>query len=218
MLAIPFFILAGYVMTEGGLTKRLTKFIISLVGGIRGGMLQVVIVAMYVMSGISGSKIADIAAVGTTMKDEMKENNYAPGATGALLSAAAIMGETVPPSIAMLVLASVTSLSVGTMFVAGLLPALVLAVCLMVLVYIRAKGVRTIKTTPKQILSTGITAIPALLAPVILVGGIVTGIATPTEVSSTAVVYALVLSVALYRELTWDKLWNCLLKRRLKPA
>ena len=106
------------------------------------------------------------------MKDEMKEYNHAPGATGALLSGGGYHGRNwCRQAFAMLVLASVTSLSVGTMFVAGLLPALVLAVCLMVLVYIRAKSVRTIKTTPKQILSTGITAIPALLAPVILVGG-----------------------------------------------
>lgn len=218
MLAIPFFILAGYIMTEGGLTKRLTRFIISVVGGIRGGLLQVIIVAMYVMSGISGSKIADIAAVGTTMKEEMKENNYAPGETGALLSAAAIMGETVPPSIAMLVLASVTSLSVGTMFVAGLLPALVLAACLMVLVYVRARNASTIKTSGKKMLTTGLAAIPAVFAPLILVGGIVTGIATPTEVSSSAVVYALILSVFFYRELKREALWNSLLETAAKSG
>ncbi len=138
MLSIPFFILAGYVMTEGGLSKRLTSFIIALVGRMRGGLLQVIVVCMYIMSGISGSKVADVAAVGTTMKDVMKKHRYDSGETAAVLASSAIMGETVPPSIAMLVLASVTSLSIGTLFVAGLLPAAVMAVCLMVLIYARA--------------------------------------------------------------------------------
>jgi tripartite ATP-independent transporter DctM subunit len=121
MLSIPFFILAGYVMTEGGLSRQLTDFIISLVGRFRGGMLQVIVVSMYIMSGISGSKIADVAAVGTTMKDIMRRERYNSGETAAVLATCAVMGETVPPSIAMLVLASVTSLSIGSLFVAGLL-------------------------------------------------------------------------------------------------
>jgi tripartite ATP-independent transporter DctM subunit len=210
MLSIPFFILAGYVMTEGGLSRRLTEFVIAMVGRFRGGMLQVIVVCMYIMSGISGSKVADVAAVGTTMKNVMRKERYDPGETAAVLASGAIMGETVPPSIAMLVLASVTSLSIGTMFAAGLLPAAVMALCLMVLIYFRSRNrVGTTKGhTAREIGCAGISAIPALIAPVILIGGIVSGVATPTEVSSTAVIYALLLSVLFYRSLTAGQLWQ----------
>ena len=210
MLSIPFFILAGYVMTEGGLSRRLTDFIMSLVGRFRGGMLQVIVVSMYVMSGISGSKVADVAAVGTTMKNVMRREGYDSGETAAVLAACAIMGETVPPSIAMLVLASVTSLSIGALFVAGLLPAAVIAICLMLLIYVRSRGraEQPKQHSPRQIVRAGLDAIPALVAPIVLIGGIVSGIATPTEVSSTAVIYALLLSVLVYRSLNGGALWR----------
>ena len=210
MLSIPFFILAGYVMTEGGLSRRLTDFIITLVGRFRGGMLQVIVVSMYIMSGISGSKIADVAAVGTTMKTIMRRERYDPGETAAVLAACAVMGETVPPSIAMLVLASVTSLSIGSLFIAGFLPAAVIAYCLMMLIYFRsrARAGKSKKHSFREIARAGLVAIPALVAPIILIGGIVSGIATPTEVSSTAVVYALLLSILFYRTLSGAQLWR----------
>jgi tripartite ATP-independent transporter DctM subunit len=210
MLSIPFFILAGYVMTEGGLSRRLTDFVISLVGRFRGGMLQVIVVSMYIMSGISGSKVADVAAVGTTMKNVMRRERYDPGETAAVLATCAVMGETVPPSIAMLVLASVTSLSIGSLFVAGLLPAAVIALCLMLLIYVRSRGRpgELKKHSMREIFHAGLDAIPAVVAPVILIGGIVGGVATPTEVSSTAVIYALVLSMLVYRSLSGQQLWR----------
>jgi tripartite ATP-independent transporter DctM subunit len=210
MLSIPFFILAGYVMTEGGLSRRLTEFVMTLVGRFRGGMLQVIVVCMYIMSGISGSKVADVAAVGTTMKDVLKREGYDSGETAAVLASCAIMGETVPPSIAMLVLASVTSLSIGTLFVAGLLPAAVMALCLMVLIYFRSaeRAGNTKSASLGEITRAGVNAIPALVAPVILIGGIVSGIATPTEVSSTAVVYALALAVIFYRAVDAGQFWR----------
>jgi tripartite ATP-independent transporter DctM subunit len=210
MLSIPFFILAGYVMTDGGLSRRLTDFIITVVGRFRGGMLQVIVVSMYVMSGISGSKIADVAAVGTTMKTIMRRERYDPGETAAVLASCAVMGETVPPSIAMLVLASVTSLSIGSLFVAGFLPAAVIALCLMVLIYVRsrARAGESKKHSFPEIVRAGLAAIPALIAPVILIGGIVSGIATPTEVSSTAVIYALLLSIVFYQTLSAAQIWR----------
>ncbi len=210
MLSIPFFILAGYVMTEGGLSRRLTDFVMALVGRFRGGMLQVIVVSMYIMSGISGSKVADVAAVGTTMKSVMRRERYDSGETAAVLAACAIMGETVPPSIAMLVLASVTSLSIGTLFIAGLLPAAVMALCLMILIYVRSRdrAGQTKAHSPREIARAGVTAIPALVAPVILIGGIVSGVATPTEVSSTAVIYAVVLAVVFYRTMGARQIWR----------
>ena len=210
MLSIPFFVLAGYVMTEGGLSRRLTDFVMTIMGRFRGGMLQVIVVSMYIMSGISGSKVADVAAVGTTMKNAMRRERYDPGETAAVLAACAVMGETVPPSIAMLVLASVTSLSIGSMFVAGLLPAAVIAFCLMVLIYFRSRDRAgdTKKHSLREIFQAGVDSIPALIAPLILVGGIVSGVATPTEVSSTAVVYALLLSILVYRSLSGQQIWR----------
>jgi tripartite ATP-independent transporter DctM subunit len=198
------------VMTEGGLSRRLTDFVISLVGRFRGGMLQVIVVSMYIMSGISGSKVADVAAVGTTMKNVMRREGYDSGETAAVLASCAVMGETVPPSIAMLVLASVTSLSIGSLFVAGLLPAAVIALCLMLLIFFRSRrrAGESKKHSPREIAHAGLDAIPALVAPVILIGGIVSGIATPTEVSSTAVVYALVLSLLFYRSIGGRQIWR----------
>src|SRR5208337_4621098 len=134
LLAVPFFILAGLVMERGGISVRLIRFVHALVGHLRGGLLQVTIVSMYVISGLSGSKPADVAAVGTVMRDELRERHGA-----AVLASAAIMGETVPPSIAMLIVGSITNVSVAAMFIGGIIPAAVIAVCLMALIAIRAR-------------------------------------------------------------------------------
>jgi len=204
LLAIPFFILAGYIMTEGGMSRPLAEFVQTLVGHLRGGLLQVIVVTMYIFSGISGSKMADVAAVGTSMKEMLRKQGYEPAETVAVLATSAVMGETVPPSIAMLVLGSITTVSVGALFLAGLLPAAVMALCLMLLIYLRARlaGRRPTPRVPWREKGQAATrALPALLVPLVLVGGIVTGIATPTEVSAFAVAYALILSVLMYRNL-----------------
>jgi len=202
MLAIPFFILAGFIMTEGGLTRPLANWAASLVGHLRGGLLQAVIVCIFIFSGISGSKIADVAAIGTTMKDMLEKEGYEPAETAAVLDAAAVMGETIPPSLPMLVLGSITTISVGALFLAGVIPALVMAICLMLLIYVRA---RKFEWKPGRRASWGergkatILALPALVVPFLLVAGIAGGLATPTEVSSIAVIYGLFLSATLYR-------------------
>ncbi len=161
MLSIPFFILAGYIMTEGGLSRRLTHFVITLVGRLRGGMLQVIVLCMYVMSGISGSKVADVAAVGTTMKERDAQRRLQPRRDRRGARLGAIMGETVPPSIAMLVLASVTSLSIGTLFAAGLLPAAVMAMCLMLLIWFRARRRRRRRGQLRRARSRGPASAPS---------------------------------------------------------
>lgn len=211
LLAIPFFMMAGYVMTEGGLSRRLSDFVVALVGRVRGGLYQVIIVSMYIFSGISGSKAADVAAVGTALQPMIRDNGYDENEFAALLSAGAVMGETIPPSLPMLVLGSITTISMGALFLAGLLPAVVLALCLMVAIYVRAKlgnrypGIKT----PLNILGrTSLYAAPALMVPLLLVVGIATGFATPTEISSVAVIYGLAISLVLYREMTWEKLWR----------
>ena len=201
LLAVPFFILAGKIMTDGGLTKPLADWVTAVVGRLQGGLLQALVVAMYIFSGISGSKIADVAAVGTTLKGMLKEQGYEQAESAAVLSAAGIMGETIPPSLVMMVLASITTLSVAAFFVAGVVPAALLGACLMAIVFYRARKLnwpRCATTTWSERMRISYRAFPALLVPVILIVGIVGGIATTTEVSSLAVVYAIVVSVFLY--------------------
>ncbi len=209
-LALPFFILAGFVMDRGGIGTRIFAFLTTLIGHLRGGLLQVTIVAMYVASGISGSKAADMAAVGIPMNESCRRQGYDPGEAAAVLAASAAMGESIPPSIAILALGSVTSISTGALFLAGLLPAAVIAACLMAMVYGRAlrSGRRPgARESAAARLAAGRRAIFPLLMPVLLVGGIVGGIGTPTEISSFAVVYGLLLGVACYREMGWRELW-----------
>lgn len=202
LLAIPFFILAGDIMTEGGLTKPLADWIFSLVKHLRGGLMQAVVVAMYIFSGISGSKIADVTAVGTTMRGMLKEQGYDRAESTAVFSAAGIMGETIPPSLIMMVLASITTLSVGTFFLTGVFPAALMAICLMIFIAIKARRNRWPQAEKASWGERGrltLTALPALLVPGLLVVGIVGGFATPTEASSFAVVYAILIAAFLYR-------------------
>jgi tripartite ATP-independent transporter DctM subunit len=204
LLAVPFFILAGLVMERGGISIRLVHFIRTLVGHMRGGLLQVTVGSMYVVSGLSGSKPADVAAVGTVMRDELSERHGAAEGA-AVLAASAVMGETVPPSIAMLIVGSITNVSLGAMFIGGLIPAAVMAVCLMVLIYARARASgaeRLPRAGVKVVARAGLGAILPLLMPGTLLAGILLGIATPTEIAAIAVVYGIVLSSLVYREMT----------------
>ncbi|MDQ0675214.1 tripartite ATP-independent transporter DctM subunit [Pseudarthrobacter siccitolerans] len=202
LLAIPFFILAGTVMNSAGLTLPLARLVDALIGHLRGGLLQVVVVTMYIFSGISGSKVADVAAVGTTMRGMLEERKYPRGEVVAVLSASAIMGETIPPSIVLLILGSITTISTTTLFLAGFLPAAFLALVVMALVFLRAKkqgGIASPKATWRARGAATFFAIPTLLLPVGMVVGILSGFATPTEVSSVAVAYAFILAAAYRR-------------------
>jgi tripartite ATP-independent transporter DctM subunit len=203
LLAIPFFILAGLIMERGGISVRLVRFIQALVGHWRGGLLQVTVASMYLVSGLSGSKPADVAAVGTIMREQLRERNGAAEGA-AVLAAAAIMGETVPPSIAMLIVGSITSVSLAAMFIGGIIPAAVMALCLMVLIYVRARRAgtpRLPRASYRTMAGTGLGAVLPLLMPVMLIGGILFGIATPTEVAAFAVLYGLALAAVFYREM-----------------
>jgi tripartite ATP-independent transporter DctM subunit len=200
-VAVPFFVLAGLMLTNSGVSNAIAHWIGTLVGKLPGGFLQVIVVSMYLFSGLSGSKLADTLAVGQPLGDMLERYGYSREEGAGVLTASAVMGETVPPSLAILILGSVTSLSVGTLFSAGLLPAGVLAVCLMALIFVRAKrGPKQVAppTSPAAIARATVLALPGLGLPVLLIGGIIAGIATPTEVSSFAVVYGLLL-IFVYR-------------------
>ena len=204
LLALPFFIFAAIIMNQGGLSVRLVRLAQVCVGHFRGGLLQVMVVSMYIVSGLSGSKSADMAAVGSVMRDMLRREGYSLEQSAAVLNSSAVMGETVPPSLAMLVLAAVTTLSVGALFVGGLIPAAVIGLCLMTLIYLqsrRSRRQRLPRAPLKELTPALANGVLPLLMPVILIGGILLGVGTPTEVSSFAVVYGLLLSGLVYHEL-----------------
>jgi tripartite ATP-independent transporter DctM subunit len=213
LVAIPFFILAGALMTNAGLSTRLAEFAHSLLRKVPGSLQHVVVVTMYLFSGLSGSKVADVAAVGSALEGPMRKAGYPPSETAALLSASAIMGESVPPSTIMLVLASITSLSVAGLFAAGIVPAALIAVLLMALIFIRARRANrrgdTMGATekPRHPVRMALRAVPALIVPLLLLIGIVTGVASPTEISAVAVLAAIVISTLL-RNLSMRTLWR----------
>jgi tripartite ATP-independent transporter DctM subunit len=202
LLTLPFFIWAGLIMEKGGISLRLVRFAMTLVGHMRGGLLQVVVLTIYMVSGISGSKIADVVAVGSVLRRELERQGYKPEQGAAVLAASAAMSETIPPSLAMLVLGSVAPISIGTLFIAGLMPAAVIALLLMVLNYVlsrRGNMTSAPRATASELLRATGGAVLPLVMPVIMVVGIRFGVATPTEVSSVAVLYGLLLAFAVYR-------------------
>ena len=202
LLTLPFFIWAGLIMEKGGISLRLVRFAMTLVGHMRGGLLQVVVLTIYMVSGISGSKIADVVAVGSVLRRELQRQGYKAEQGAAVLASSAAMSETIPPSLAMLVLGSVAPISIGTLFIAGLLPAAVIALLLMVLNYVLSRHgnmASAPRATASELLRATGGAVLPLVMPVIMVIGIRFGVATPTEVSSVAVLYGLILAFAIYR-------------------
>lgn len=213
-LALPFFIVAGYIMDRADVGARIVEFISSLIGHVRGGLLQVMVVGVYISSCISGSKAADMATIGLPMNRKLEERGYAPEERAAILAASAAMAESVPPSIALILLGSATAISTGALFIAGVLPAATIGAMLMVTVRVRAvfsKWQPTPRAPVREIARTGRRAILPLLIPVILIGGIVGGIGTPTEVSTFAVLYSAALGIG-YRRIDGRTLWSCLTK------
>jgi C4-dicarboxylate transporter, DctM subunit len=214
LAAIPFFMVAGVLMAATGMSRNLVGLIDHWVGHWRGGLLMTTVGTMYVFSGMSGSKTADIAAVGSVVREPLRERGYPPGETVAVLAASAVMGETVPPSIAMLVLGSITTLSISALFSAGLIPALVLAIALVGGIMLRARGRGLPKASVPFSFLTALrvvpASIPALLVPVIVIGSIIGGVTTPTEGSSVAVVYGLIAAAIVYRTLRPAILWQLL--------
>ncbi len=215
LLAIPFFILAGELMETGGISQRLMTLARVLVGHVRGGLGNVVIVGMVFFSGISGSTQADAAAVGSVMIPSMKRHGYSAARAAAIVAAAAGMGILVPPCLTMVVYGSVTNTSIGALFAAGFLPAALMAVSLMAHQMIDA---RRAGLEPEERASWGErarafgSALWALLTPVIIFGGILGGVFTPTEAAVVAAVYALLVGVFIYREIKPAFLYRALVR------
>ncbi len=213
LLAVPFFMVAGTLMEVTGMARRMIDMVQEWVGHWTGGLLVAEVVAMYVFSGLSGSKAADIATVGGVMKVPLRAYGYPPTEFVAVLAASAAMGETIPPSLMLLVLGSITSLSVGSLFLAGLLPAAILALVLIAAVIVRSHLHGYVKGPPFRIgraLRSTPPAIPAFLVPVIVVGGIIGGIASPTESATFAVVYGFIAALVVYRSIGLGSGWAAL--------
>jgi tripartite ATP-independent transporter DctM subunit len=188
------------MMSAGGLSERLARAIRMLLGRVPGALLHVIVASMFVFSGISGSKIGDMAAVGSSARQMAEEEDTPVPEAIAALTAGAAMGDTVPPSIPLIVLSSVSSLSVGALFIGGILPAVTMAIALVALIWWRArKQPRPDRTMPRREKVRALAvALPIMVIPVFLVAAIITGIATPSEASAIAVLVSIVVC-ACYR-------------------
>ena len=212
-LALPFFVAAGLLMERGGLTHRLVDFAGIFVGRMSGGLAQVVIGTNVVMAGTSGSATADCVATGTVLIPALARAGYSRGFAAALTAAASTVGPMVPPSIMFVLYAAITGVSVQGLFLGGLLPALLMVIYMMIAAYVISRRRHYPKMAPmsrRQAWLVTRRALPALSLPIIVVGGIVAGIFTPTEAGAIAAVSAFVLSALVYRELSLRQLFDVL--------
>lgn len=207
LMAIPFFMLAGALMEKGGITSRIINFALSLVGGLRGSLAHVVAISGVIMGGISGSGVADTAAIGTLMVPEMKKRGYELPFSAALIAASGSIGLIIPPSIAMILYGVSSGTSIGDLFMSGFLPGIMIAAGFMIVSHFHAKK-RNYPAEPKMTSSQRWFCIKdsvwALMMPVIIIVGIRMGVFTPTEGGVVAAVYAIVIGKFVYKELAWS--------------
>ena len=209
LLAIPLFVLAGALMETGGISARLVNLARALIGHVRGGLGMVVVVAEMLFSGISGSTVADVSAIGSVMIPSLIRAGFKPERAVAIVSAASAMGILIPPCLLMVIIAQIVGLSVGALFVAGFIPAVVLALAIMGLIYAQAVRDRIPGETRASLRQLGrafVDALIPLMMPVIIFGAILGGIADPTEAAVLAVFYALIVGVFIYKEISWSQL------------
>ena len=209
LLAVPLFVFLGLLIEMTGMARAMVAFLASLLGHVRGGLHYVLVGAMYLVSGISGAKAADMAAVAPVLFPEMKARGAKPGDLVALLSATGAQTETIPPSLVLITIGSVTGVSIASLFTGGLLPGVVLAITLGVVVWWRYRKEdlsHVTRATRRQIGRTFLIAIPALALPVLIRAAVVEGVATATEVSTIGIVYAVIVGLLVYRQFDWTRL------------
>lgn len=209
-LAVPFFILAGEIMNEAGITLRLIRFANLLVGRVRGGLGQVNIVSSMLFGGITGSAIGDTAAIGSLMIPAMEKEGYDKDFSVAITAASSIIGPIIPPSLLMIILGVAAEQSIGTLFVAGYVPGILIGLSLMLLTYFyaikRNYTFRSEHVSFKEAMTITREAIIPLFMPIIIIGGILGGVFTATESAAVACIYALVVGFCITKTLTLQKL------------
>jgi len=215
LLAIPLFVFAGNLLNETGITDRLMKLSYVLVGHMRGGLAQVTVILSALMGGISGSAIADASMQGRVLGPGMLQRGYSKGFSAGIIGTSALIVTMIPPSIGLVLYGSIGEVSIGRLFAAGIVPGLLMTAALMFGVdYVaRRKGYlpeRSQRASLGEVLRTLVDCVWAFLFPILLILGLRGGIFTPFEAGAFAVVYALVIGLLAYRQLTWNKLLACL--------
>lgn len=209
LLAVPGFVLAGEIMCQGGISKRIVDFCNALVGHFRGGLSMVAVLTGMIMGGISGSAVADTAAVASVLVPSMEKENYPKDFSAAVVGTAGPLGNIIPPSIPMVIYSMTSGLSLLDLFLAGYIPGMMIGFSLMGFCHIISKnkgyGRSESRFSHTNLMTTFRRSVLAILIPVVVVGGIVTGVFTPTESSIIAVVYSLIVAIFIYNEMT---LWQ----------
>ncbi len=214
LLAVPMFVVLGLLLEMTGIARAMVNFLAALVGHRRGGLSYVLIAAMYLISGISGSKAADQAAVAPVLLPEMRRRGVPPGELAALLAASAAMSETIPPSLVLIIVGAVTGVSISALFTGGLLPAGIAAAGLALLVFFRTRRDRPegARADAREIGRLFVVALPALILPFIIRYAVLAGVTTATEVATIGVVYAVLVGLAVYRCFDWRRLFPILVE------
>jgi tripartite ATP-independent transporter DctM subunit len=215
LLSVPLFVFLGLLIEMTGMARAMVAFLASLLGHVRGGLHYVLVGAMYLVSGISGSKAADMAAVAPVLFPEMKARGARPGDLVALLAATGAQTETIPPSLVLITIGSVTGVSIAALFTGGLLPGVVLAITLSALVWWRYRGEdlgHVKRAKAGEIARSFVIALPALALPFVIRAAVVEGVATATEVSTIGIVYGLVVGLLVYRRFDWRRLLPMLIE------
>ena len=222
LLALPFFILAGNIMNHTGITRDLVNFARLLVGKVRGALAQVNIVVSIAFAGLTGAAVADTAAIGSILIPAMKEEGYSAEYAAAVTTASSVIGPIIPPSIIMVIYSSVTGESVGALFMGGFLPGLAVAISLMILAYYFAIRHNHPKRTERISFAEGWRIVKrsvlAMMVPIIIIGGILTGIFTPTEAAAVACLYAFLVGVFYYKTLTVQNMVDSLINAGMVSA
>jgi tripartite ATP-independent transporter DctM subunit len=209
LLAVPLFVFLGLLIESTGMARAMVAFLGSLLGHVKGGLSYVLVGAMYLVSGISGAKAADMAAIAPALFPEMKARGADEGNLVALLAATGAQTETVPPSLVLITIGSVTSVSIAALFTGGMVPALVLGLVLCVVVRWRARHEQlgdVVRAPWRSVARLFVIALPALALPFVIRAAVVEGVATATEVSTIGIVYALLAGGLIYRRLDWKRL------------
>ena len=215
LLAVPLFVFLGLLIEMTGMARAMVGFLASLLGHVRGGLHYVLVGAMYLVSGISGSKAADMAAVAPVLFPEMTKRGAKPGDLVALLAATGAQTETIPPSLVLITIGSVTGVSIAALFTGGLLPAIVLAIGLCAVVWWRYRGEdlsHVQRATRREIGRAFLIAIPAIALPFVIRAAVVEGVATATEVSTIGIVYSILAGLLIYRQFDWRRLYPMLVE------